>query len=181
MVEKLIKELECTSGSTMLSLGCGNAMVEAVLAGKGYQVACVDAMPEAVTLARAKGLDALCADILQWAPDQSWPLVYLDGVLGHVYDPATGLRPLLKRIRSWLEPADGARYATLVASNDVTKNGQDVQAAPGVPGFHWLSAGYIHDQALEAGFDEIDIELFEYERPQSGNRMRVIVDARIKV
>jgi hypothetical protein len=105
----------------------------------------------------------------------------MDGVLGHIYDPVTGLLPVLKRIRSWLEPANGTRYATLVAANDVAKNGQDIQAAPGVPGFHWLSGTYIRDQALEAGFDEVDTELIEYERPQSGNRERVIVAARIKV
>ena len=134
-------------------------------------------MAEAVALARQKGLEAICADIYQWEPDEPWQVIYIDGVLGHLYDPEVGLVPVMERIRSWLVPrADSVSgVATLIASNDAPNNGADVQKAPGVNGFYWLSAEYLRDQALEADFTEAVTDDFRYQRPISGERVRAIM------
>ncbi|WP_037908655.1 class I SAM-dependent methyltransferase [Actinacidiphila yeochonensis] len=178
MADLLIGELEHNGGG-LLSLGCGNAAVEAQVARKGFRVLAVDAMEEAVALARKKGLEAVCADIYQWQPDEPWNVIYIDGVLGHLYSAEDGLLPVLARVRSWLEPrpeSDPDRHAaSLVASNDAPNNGESVQKAPGVNGFHWLSAAYLREQAIEAGFDRAETREFSYNRPVSGPRTRAVM------
>lgn len=179
MRAKLIAELDRTGGG-MLSLGCGNAVIESEIARAGYRVLAVDALAEAVELAQAKGVDAVRADINAWSPEEGWSLIYMDGVLGHLYTPAEGLRPVMERIRSWLASAADGRAATFLASNDGSRNGEPAQPAPGVAGFHWLSAGYMRDEALAAGFDQVATEEFRYSRPVSGDRLRSIIVARVQ-
>jgi SAM-dependent methyltransferase len=176
MANKLVSELD-RNGGGLLSLGCGNAAVEADIVHRGYRVLAIDAMPDAVELAREKGVDAVRADIYQWAPEGTWAVIYIDGVLGHLYDPVTGLVPVLSRIRSWLAPKldSASGKATLVASNDAPNDGSGVQQAPGVDGFRWLSGEFIKDQTIAAGFDRAETGEFRYRRPLSGERVRTIV------
>jgi len=177
MCDKLIAELRRTGGA-LLSIGCGNAAVEAELVRQGFSVLAVDALEEAVISARRKGVDALCADICQWEPERTWPVIYMDGVLGHLYDEQHGLRSALERVRSWMAPAPGAP-AALVSSNDSTKNGDPAQKAPGVDGFYWLTASYMRTQALESGFSQSWTEEFRYQRPVSGERVRSVMVAHV--
>lgn len=178
MRDKLIAELRRTGG-TLLSVGCGNAAVEAELVRQGFSVLAIDALAEAVTSARRKGVDAFCADIYQWEPERTWPVIYMDGVLGHLYDQQHGLRRALERVRSWMAPASGGAAPVLVSSNDSTKNGDPAQKASGVDGFYWLSASYMRAQALESGFSESWTEEFRYQRPVSGERVRSVMVARV--
>ncbi|WP_328779898.1 class I SAM-dependent methyltransferase [Streptomyces canus] len=175
MHDKLVTAVKENRTDRLLSIGCGNAAVESEVAQGGYRVLAVDAIEDAVALARAKGIEAQCADVTTWSPDGSWPVVYADGLLGHIYQPATGLAPLLSRIREWLSNTD--TRGTLIASNDGPKDGSRVQAAPGVPGFHWLSGEYMHDQAVAAGFQDVSVEYFRYDRPESGVRSRAVITA----
>src|SRR5262245_4666692 len=75
MRDKLAVEAH-RNGGRLLSLGCGNAAVEAELVRQGVSVLAVDALEEAVVLARRKGVDAVCADIFEWEPAQTWPVIY---------------------------------------------------------------------------------------------------------
>ncbi|MFR9728894.1 methyltransferase domain-containing protein [Saccharopolyspora sp. MS10] len=162
-------------GGGLLSLGCGNGAVEADIARAGFPVLAVDAMPEAVELTRRKGVPAVCADLFRWEPDAPWTVLYLDGLLGHLHSPEHGLRPVFDRVRGWC--ASGG--ATLIASNDSPRDGGDVQAAPGVDGFRWLSAEYMRRQALESGFDAVSTAQFRYQRPLSGERVRAVVTCHV--
>jgi SAM-dependent methyltransferase len=174
MSDLLRKLLTETERAGLLSVGCGNAAVEAGLVTEGHRVLGVDALAEAVELARAKGVEAVCANVLTWTPPpEPWTVVYADGVLGHLYDLAHGLRQVLRRFRSWL-PEGGA----LVISNDGPNTDAEVQAHPEVPGFVWLSRVYLHRQVEESGFRDVTSSHFTYERPLSGQRERVIVTAR---
>lgn len=181
MRDKLVEMLDGQEAAGLLSLGSGNAAVESEVHGKGYRVLCVDAMPEAVDLARAKGMEAVQADIADWAPAEPWLVIYMDGLLGHLYTAPDGIVPVLRRVRSWLagpcSPGRGPGGGTLVASNDSTRNGGPAQPAPGVTGFHWLSGRYLRDQALRAGFARASVETFTYERPLSGRRARSVLIA----
>lgn len=170
----LRKFLADSESPGLLSVGCGNAAVEAGLVAEGHRVFGVDALEEAVELARAKGVDAACANVLTWTPPPGpWSVVYADGVLGHLYDPARGVRHVLRRFLAWL-PESGA----LVVSNDGPNTGADVQPHPDVPGFAWMSRGYLHRQVEEVGFRDVTSSHFMYERPLSGQRERVVVTAR---
>lgn len=165
-----------TDAPGLISVGCGNAAVEAGLVLAGYSVIGVDAMEEAVELAHEKGVTAVCADFFDWTPpaDVDWRVVYADGFLGHVFDSGEGIRPALERIRSWLPPGKG----TLVISNDDPRNDSDIQTHTEVPQFTWLSGPYMKAQAEAAGFTDIWSTWFTYERPISGPRERVILTAR---
>ncbi|MDJ1134773.1 class I SAM-dependent methyltransferase [Streptomyces iconiensis] len=184
MRDKLVAALEAHGAKNLLSLGSGNAAIESGLARDGYRVLAVDALAEAVELAESKGLEALQADIADWTPEGSWPVVYMDGVLGHLYDPRTrSIQPVLRRIRSWFADdsgnGQGTGGGTLIASNDCTTDGSPAQPAPGVTGFHWLTGAYMREQALAAGFGEVEAETFTYDRPLSGRRVRSVITARL--
>lgn len=157
----------------LLSIGSGNAVVEAALAAEGYRVLTVDALAEAVNLARAKGVDAVQADVRHWSPPPGpWSVVYADGVLGHLYDPADGLLPILTAMRSWLVPG-----GVLVISNDRPRDPVDAEPAPGVPGFHWLSEEFLLKQAAAVGLRELSCTIYRYQRPLSGTRERAVLTA----
>ncbi|MFS8096760.1 class I SAM-dependent methyltransferase [Lentzea alba] len=176
MADRLTSELQLNGGA-LLSLGCGNAAVEAEVQRRGFRVLAIDAMQDAVDLARQKGIEAICADIYSWQPSEPFSVIYIDGVLGHLNDDAEGLVPVLSRIRTWLSPLNGR--ATLLASNDAPKNDEKVQKAPGVNGFSWLSGEYIGEQAMKAGFTSADVGEFRYTRPISGGRVRAVVAAQL--
>ncbi|WP_243653218.1 class I SAM-dependent methyltransferase [Pseudonocardia endophytica] len=157
----------------LLSVGAGNAAIEVDVLAAGHRVMAVDVIAEAVDLARSKGLEAEVGDVREWRPAEQWSVVYADGLLGHVYDPAQGLAPVLGHVRSWLRPG-----GALVLSNDRPPTDDPSVPAGGVPGFHWLSTHCIRDAAEEAGFVGIECTEFVYERPVSGPRTRAIVVAR---
>lgn len=174
MGELLLGQLAAQPGG-MISIGSGNAAIETELVRAGHRVLAVDAIPEAVELARRKGVEAVQADVRHWSPPEgSWTVVYADGVMGHLYSPETELMPVLTLLRAWLEPHRG----TLVISNDRPRSLADVQPAPGVPGFYWLSEGFLRKQAEAAGFDELSPATFTYRRPLSGARERAVLIAR---
>jgi SAM-dependent methyltransferase len=176
MRDLLRKFLTESDDPALLSMGCGNAAVEAGLVKEGYRVLGVDALSEAVDLAMAKGVDAVCADILTWTPPPGpWNVVYADGLFGHLYEPVKGVRHVMERFRSWLPAGDGV----FVLSNDgPLGTTAEVEPHADVAGFTWLSRTYLHSQAEEAGFHDIWSTHFTYERPLSGRRERVIVTAR---
>jgi hypothetical protein len=173
MEELLRKHLDGAARPGLLSVGCGNAMIEAAVHAAGYRVLGVDALAEAVGLAMDKGIEAVQADVLTWTPPPGpWTVVYADGLLGHLYEPEHGLQPALHRFRSWL-PAGGA----MVISNDSPRTAVDTEKHPAVPGFTWLSGRYLQQQVEAAGFHEVSCTLFTYQRPVTGPRERVIVTA----
>jgi hypothetical protein len=77
-------------------------------------------------------------------------------------------------MRTWLAPKRGV----LVVSNDVPPQAEEIRAAPGVPGFHWLSTVFLAEQLETAGYDVISAEEFAYERPRTGSRRRAVIEAR---
>jgi SAM-dependent methyltransferase len=161
--------LEGTTGR-LVSLGCGNGFVERDLIARGYDVLGVDVAPEAVELARKKGVPAVVADVRCWDPATTPNVVYADGLFGHL--AGEELDPVVARIASWLAPVNG----TVVISNDAPRDGY-VQRAPGVVHFHWLSEQYLVDTLERGGFGVEETRTFEYLRPISGTRTRIIVAA----
>jgi SAM-dependent methyltransferase len=174
MCELLLEQLRAKPGG-MISIGSGNATVEAAIAQAGHRVLAVDVIPEAVELARRKGVEAVLADVHHWSPPAgTWTVVYADGVMGHLYEPQARLQPVLTRVRSWL----GIHRGSLVVSNDRPRGLADVQPAPGVPGFYWLSEDFLRKEADAAGFGDLSSAVFPYQRPLSGTRERAILTAR---
>lgn len=156
----------------LLSVGCGNAMIESGIAGEGTRVLGMDAMEHAVELAKAKGVDAVCADVLTWTPPPGpWTVLFADGILGHLYD--SGLQNVLQRFRSWLAAGD-----VLIISNDPPRTDEELQENPNVPRYFWFSKAYLHRAVEECGFRDVTSTVFTYEKPLSGPRDRIVVTAR---
>jgi SAM-dependent methyltransferase len=176
IVKKVMRYIDPNAKTPILSLGCGNAVVEAELRRRRCEVLAVDALAEAVALARRKGVDAVVGDVMAWEPPhRRWRVIYADGLLGHVYEPTTGRLPVLQRARQWLAPDVGV----IVLSNDAPPEGRDISPAPGVPGFHWLSTRFIAERLQDAGLHVLSAEEFPYERPHSGERRRAVVVGRV--
>jgi SAM-dependent methyltransferase len=157
----------------LLSVGCGNAKIEAGIAADGFRVLGMDALDEAVELAKARGVDAVCADALTWTPPPGpWTVLYADGSVGHLYDAEAGLQIILERFKSWL-PDDGV----LVISNDPPSDDSEVRQHPDLPYF-FLSQEYMHRQVEECGFRDVRSSFFTYEKPVTGPRDRIVITAR---
>ncbi|MFI9203167.1 class I SAM-dependent DNA methyltransferase [Streptomyces sp. NPDC053048] len=172
MRDRILEALRRNGTGGLVSLGCGNAVIEEEIAALGHEVLAVDLLPEAVACARNKGLRAVQADISAWTPPEGgWTVVYMDGVLPHLYDPGRDSLPVLAHIRSWL--GEG----TLIASNDGTRDGSPVERVPNIPDFHWLSPEYMREEARSAGFVRVSSTTFTYERPLSGPRRRSVLFA----
>jgi SAM-dependent methyltransferase len=158
----------------LLSLGCGNAFVERALCREGYPVFAVDALEEAVELARRAGVPSICANLYNWdAPRDYWDVIYADGLLGHLHDGHDGAHVALRLLHSWLKAPGG----TVVISNDSPKTDEPVQQSANVPGFYWLSDRWIAGELKRAGFTRISTASIDYRRPLSGLRTRAIITA----
>ena len=171
ITDVILGERRGTARTQLLSLGCGNAMVEARLAASGVEVLATDLCEPAVALARTKGLEARVADIMSYQTSESYDVVYMDGLLGHLYDPDHGIVPALTRARGFLRPG-----GCVIASNDAPPEG-DSAPAPGVAGFSWLSSDFMRSEFVKAGFGPVQVHTFTYERPLSGPRTRAVVVA----
>ncbi len=157
----------------LLSLGAGNAFVERVLCREGYPVLAVDALPEAVDLARGAGVPSICRNLYNWdAPSEYWDVIYADGLLGHLHDGHDGAHVALRLLHGWLKSS-----GTVVISNDSPKSDEPVQQSSNVPGFYWLSEKWIASELARAGFTRISTASLDYRRPLSGLRTRAIITA----
>ncbi|MEV5886553.1 class I SAM-dependent methyltransferase [Streptomyces sp. NPDC052020] len=165
-------------GSSIFSLGCGNAAVEGVLAGLDRKVRGIDCNEEAVQLARKKGVDAFTADYFTLLPEDvaDADAVYADGFLGHLFDPEEHIAPALDKLAD-LRLKSGTR---LVFSNDAPPDPR-VGFAPHerVEDFWFISKDYLQESLVSHGFTPVESYYFSYRRPLSGERNRTICIAHV--
>ncbi len=174
ILEHLRNALNRDRKHLLLSLGSGNAFVERVLCREGYPVLAVDALNEAVKLAREAGVPAIRHNLYSWeAQPDYWDVIYADGLLGHLHDGHDGAHVALRLFLVWLKAPCG----TVVISNDSPKTDAPVQQSSNVPGFYWLSEQWIAAELKRAGFTRISTASIAYRRPLSGLRTRAIITA----
>lgn len=171
IISTITKLLYSCSPAQILSIGCGNGYIESELISSGHHVEAIDLVPEAVELARQRGVQATVADVRSWHPDSLMDLIYADGVLGHLYDPRSRHLPTLARIASWLKPA-----GYLVASCDSPIQAA-VQEVPKIPNYWWLSDTFLRKEILRVNLKLTASDIYTYARPLSGERKRVIIVA----
>jgi len=92
----------CAGGGRLLDIGCASgAFLEAMAASAGWECHGVDANPEAVELAREKGLkNMVYAQLEDYSPATTFDAITLFSVLAQVNDPLRSLR----RLRAALKP-----------------------------------------------------------------------------
>ena len=161
------------TGGRIVSLGSGNGFIEARLKKAGYQVKCIDRNEEAVAITSGKGLESLCADFYDLSPDdfEDALTIYADGFFGHLYEEESGLSRSLKHI----EALDLNNDVKVIVSNDAPlMAGLDIERHSSVPNFSYLSPSYLSEQFRNINVEELETEMFEYNRPLSGSRNRTI-------
>ena len=119
------------AGSVIVDAGCGTGRYAERLADMGYHMIGVDLSPGLIEEARARGVHAVCADILTWQPPELVDALLCRGVLNDLTGDGVA-RAALAAFASWLRPdgvlvadvreweatatryADGARYDRLI-------------------------------------------------------------------
>ena len=90
----------------VLELACGTGMWTQMLAGRAAELTAIDSSPEAIEIARRRcpaSVRFSCADILHWAPDRHYQLVFFGFWLSHV--PSSRLGSFFGMLRQSLTPA----------------------------------------------------------------------------
>jgi 2-polyprenyl-3-methyl-5-hydroxy-6-metoxy-1,4-benzoquinol methylase len=90
----------------VLELACGTGMWTQMLAGRAAELTAIDSSPEAIEIARRRcpaSVRFSCADILHWAPDRRYQLVFFGFWLSHV--PSSRLGSFFGMLRESLTPA----------------------------------------------------------------------------
>jgi hypothetical protein len=161
-----------SEGASVISLGCGNAVIEANLVSRGFNVTGLDLNKEAISYARKKGLRVIENDFYTYEPDERYDVVYADGFFGHLYGVNDNVSSVYQHIAEKLLKREGV----VIISNDAPRDTDcEVQVHPHVPDFQFLSPSYLAGQANLIGMSNIEVNTFYYFRPISGQCPRAIV------
>jgi ubiquinone/menaquinone biosynthesis C-methylase UbiE len=95
-VTHFLTSLNLSKNSKILDAGCGTGKLASFMVSKGYDVIGVDNSDEALVLTKSKGVHVEKGDILKGLPfeDNTFDLVYSDGLLEHFTDPL----PIIKEL-----------------------------------------------------------------------------------
>jgi SAM-dependent methyltransferase len=83
----VLELLAPVAGERILDLGCGDGALTAELVARGCRVVGVDASPEQIAAARARGVDARVADGQRLAFDAEFDAVFSNAALHWMTDP----------------------------------------------------------------------------------------------
>ncbi len=87
------------TGGRVLDIGCANGAYLVAMRARGWDVLGVETDPQAITFARAAGLDVLDGLLDARIPDDSMDAVTLGHVIEHVHDPDAFLGECLRVLR----------------------------------------------------------------------------------
>ncbi|CAO3425070.1 methyltransferase domain-containing protein [Azospirillum doebereinerae] len=172
----LFKGLWTGSASpSLLSLGCGNAMVEVELSQERFDVLATDYAGAAVALAAGKGLKAEILDVLAPpVPSRLYDFVYADGLLGHMAVQPQGVERLAATMATFAGP--GAR---IVMAHELADGGEAVWNVTGHAGSRFYrpppdEAWQLLSSCLP-GWRRHSVDIAHYIRPARGPRRREIL------
>jgi cyclopropane fatty-acyl-phospholipid synthase-like methyltransferase len=98
LVERLVPV-----GAAVLDLGAGTGALASALAPRSARVVAVDYVPEFVArLAETPGVEAVCSDVMAFAPGGRFDAVLIFGVMNYLSPEESAT--LYARCRGWLEP-----------------------------------------------------------------------------
>jgi ubiquinone/menaquinone biosynthesis C-methylase UbiE len=97
-VTRYLLSLNLSKDAKILDAGCGTGKLASFLSSQGYDVLGVDISDEALALTESKGVKVKKANILEGLPfeDNTFDLVYSDGLLEHFTDPSPIIRELAR-------------------------------------------------------------------------------------
>jgi ubiquinone/menaquinone biosynthesis C-methylase UbiE len=97
-IVKMFREIELPQDAKILDAGCGTGKLALFWLRDGYNVMGVDMSDGALAITNKKGINTIKADILNGLPfeDNSFDLVYSDGLLEHFIDPNQAINELFR-------------------------------------------------------------------------------------
>src|SRR5690349_800867 len=95
----LLAQLAAQPGERILDLGCGDGTLTEQIAGAGASVVGVDASPEMVAGAAARGLDARVIDATELPFDGEFDAVFSNAVLHWISDADAVLGGVLRALK----------------------------------------------------------------------------------
>jgi len=95
---KMFKSISLPKDAKILDAGCGTGKLASFWLNEGYDILGVDVSDGALAITNKKGVKTIKADILKGLPfeDNSFDLVYSDGLLEHFVDPEPILTELFR-------------------------------------------------------------------------------------
>lgn len=97
-IVKMFRALDLPKDAKILDAGCGTGKLASFWLNEGYDVLGIDISDGALAITNKKGVKAIKADIVKGLPfeDNSFDLVYSDGLLEHFVDPEPILAELFR-------------------------------------------------------------------------------------
>ena len=97
-IVKTFKSISLPKDANILDSGCGTGKLASFWLNEGYDILGVDLSDVALAITKKKGVKTMKADILKGLPfeDNSFDLVYSDGLLEHFVDPEPILTELFR-------------------------------------------------------------------------------------
>jgi putative intracellular protease/amidase/SAM-dependent methyltransferase len=162
--------------SSIVSIGCGNATMETIFAKAGYHVLATDMFEECSKYVEhvdgPGSISFAVLDVLRFEHFEittQYDIVYIDGVVGHLLDLPGGVEALFDAAAKLVKTG-----GILLMSNDPPANA-DVEKNKHVPAFHFVNENHLRTQMESHNFTMQEFAPFDYQRPVSGNRTRVVV------
>ncbi len=174
--EVILTSLGAAPGERVLDVGCGDGALTARIAEGGATVVGVDASPELVAVAQARGLDARLADAAALDFDEEFDAVFSNAALHWILDYQAAAAGMFAALRP------GGRLAVefggfgniaairtallavlcregVVVLGDGTAAAQEVPARSMPPDQYYPTAAEYAEVLAEAGFAEVRAEL----------------------
>ena len=97
-IVKIFRAIDLPKDAKILDAGCGTGKLASFWLNEGYDVLGIDISDGALAIAKKKGVNTMKANILKGLPfeDNSFDLVYSDGLLEHFVDPEPILAELFR-------------------------------------------------------------------------------------
>lgn len=151
LIVEILRRHASAPTARVLSIGAGNGFTEAELAAAGFEVLATDRSEIALRFCERKGLVTARYEFPEDPSERlrGFDVVYCDGVLGHLWQPAEGCREFWVKATQFCK-----RDALMLLSNDLS----ETDAAPalsvrGDPGakFFRPPAGWFAQDAQASG------------------------------
>jgi SAM-dependent methyltransferase len=160
------------AGETVLDLGCGDGVLTARLVALGCNVTGIDASPEMIAAARARGVDARVLDAHDLDEVGRYDAVFTNAALHWMLDPDRVVERVFRALRPGGrfvgECGAAGNVRTLVAALEegLARRGIDPRRANP---WHFASGDEHRARLARAGFDVRHIEVFRRPTPLPGD------------
>jgi SAM-dependent methyltransferase len=166
--EPVIELLAPRPGERILDLGCGDGALTQKLVGLGCEVVGVDASPEMIAAARARGLDARVMDGQALEFERAFDAVFSNAALHWMKQPdrvIAGVRRALRSGGRFVGEFGGAgNVAIIVGALESACRRRGIDPVPLNP-WYFPSADEYAGRLKAQGFDVVSIALFPRPTP----------------